>query len=153
MTLQELINKGSSAIRGNNELMSLFIKYYKENFTDEPSCYSCSWNGTFNKLAQIVNHSTINTRTMISQNKTFILKKGLKENMLSYKHLHRTYRLYIKDLNDNFVINFLTYGTEQEIEDRKKMFEKLPGFLESKEVKEVEQVEEVKEKKSRKKNK
>ena len=93
----------------------------------------------------------MDTRIMISENKTFILKKGLKVDMLSYKHLHRTYRLYVKDLHDSFVINFLTYGTDGEIEERKKMFEKLPDSLT--EVKDVVVETEVKEKKIRKKSK
>lgn len=63
----------------------------------------------------------------MNKNKTFILKKGV-DGILSYKLDHRTYRLYAKDLNDSFARNYLTYGTESEIELRKTYFDKLPDI-------------------------
>lgn len=125
MSLEELIKQGSSAIRNSKELTGFFIEYYQAAFNEAPSCWGCSWNNTFNKLASTINYEPKNDRIMITSEKTFVIKKSV-QGILSYVVGHRTFRVYAKDAKDSFVINYLKYGTDEEIEFRKSQFDKLP---------------------------
>jgi|GEM_PF-4503126 len=50
-------------------------------------------------------------------------KKG---EILTYRKDNYSFRCYDYNLTEEFVVNFLTYGTAEEIKERKKMFSKIP---------------------------
>lgn len=59
--------------------------------------------------------------------KTFVFSKQSPD-IFCYIKNKTPHRLYKKDITDSFVNEYLTYGTESEIELRKTYFDKLPDI-------------------------
>lgn len=143
MTANEFIQLNSDKVRRDSSLMLFYIDLFFETFGYRPNCAGCTFNSDFYKLKSALSKEknvNLSLNKKVMQN-TFKLKK-VTNTILSFKKDKVTHRLYDTNLNENFVIGYLTNGTEEEIAERKKLFSKLP---------ELEEVEEVVVKKERKK--
>ena len=148
MDIQELILLNSDKVRRDSNLMAFYIESFVKTFGYKPVCTGCSFSSDWRKLVNFVNKKENLVTLQKSKNtmSTFKLKK-VSNVILAYKKDAVTYRKYDNLLNEDFAIAYLTFGTEADIEQRKKMFSVLPNGLG--EVKEVETAE-VKVKKTRK---
>ena len=142
MTYGELILKSSSEVRNDSNLTSYFINAYKNVFAHVPTCSGCAIN---NELGNLIKHiktrnlqeqeieATTNNITMVDNSKTFVLSPSLQDDMLAYTDENKVIRRkFVSKLTDEYVISYLTNGTAEEIEDRKKKFKVLPLALREK---------------------
>ena len=142
MTYGELILKSSSEVRSNANLTSYFINAYKNVFGHVPTCSGCAIN---NELGNLIKHIktrnlqeqeievTTNNITMVDYSKTFVLSPSLQDDMLAYTDKNKVIRRkFVSKLTDEYVISYLTNGTAEEIDDRKKKFKVLPLALREK---------------------
>lgn len=138
MTAQEIINIGSKKVRSDSHLMRLYIDAFKEQFGKIPSCAGCTFSTDFLKLKRAVERKDFTfAKTIIPMKNSFQLKSK-KGKILSYQTHGRTIRRYDTNLTEEFVVGFLTHGTEAEINERKKLFSKLPdGLIEDKPIEKV----------------
>ena len=125
MTVEELIKAGKSSVRNSPALMAQYKILFKQVFGREPDCAGCTFNRDWERL---VNNSPQNLEIM--SEKTFRLKKpGI---IYSYdvedKKLKRSFRkrVYGNIMSEDFANDYLTIGSAQEIEERKKQFAVLP---------------------------
>lgn len=131
MDSQEFIKLNSDKVRRDSSLMAFYIDLYFSTFNRKPNCVGCTFNSDFNKL-KIALSGKNNVNLSVNKNKmenTFKLKK-ITGNILAFKKGKVTHRLYDNNLNETFVIDFLTNGTEEQIKERKKLFSKLPKLKE-----------------------
>ena len=142
MTYGELILKSSSEVRSNSNLTSCFINAYKNVFGHVPTCSGCAIN---NELGNLIKHIktrnlqeqeievTTNNITMVDNSKTFVLSPSLQDDMLAYTDENKVIRRkFVSKLTDEYVVAYLTNGTAEEIEGRKKKFKTLPLALQEK---------------------
>ena len=142
MTYGELILKSSSEVRSNSNLTSCFINAYKNVFGHVPTCSGCAIN---NELGNLIKHIktrnlqeqeievTTNNITMVDNSKTFVLSPSLQDDMLAYTDENKVIRRkFVSKLTDEYVVAYLTNGTAEEIEERKKKFKTLPLALQEK---------------------
>lgn len=124
MTKEELILQGKHKVRGNSDLMSIYITLFEQTFGYAPNCAGCTFGNDWDRF---VRSGKITTIINIAMDKTFKLKKNSSE-ILFFKVEgdKRTFRSYANKFTENFAIQFLTHGTKEEIENRKKLFELLP---------------------------
>lgn len=131
MDARDFIKISAKEIRESNELMRLYIKLYEGAFSVQPNCAPCTFNRDFKRFKKhveqlgdgqeiIINHK--HTRKM----KTFELKSKYKADILTYKDGKRPVRTYGRKMTEEFAVNFLTKGSKEEIEKRKKLFNVLP---------------------------
>lgn len=164
MTYKELTSYNKEKVRGNSNLTLNFISAYKTIFGRVPNCTGCSIGKELNSLYQSIKEREdlhdveidINNiqkdNPMIDKNKTFEKSILLKEDMIAFRDSNgRIHRKFTNKLNDEFVIGYLTNGTPEEIEERKKKFKVLPLAL--REVKQEEKIEEVAEEQPKQKRK
>jgi len=123
----QLSTLNSQIVRSNPELMAFYITTFEKTFGYKPDCVGCSFTSDFQKLK---NRLQTQKTTEIMENTTkkqptFILRQK-KGEILTYRKDDYTFRCYDYNLTEEFVINFLTYGTVEEIKERKKMFSKIP---------------------------
>ena len=154
MTFRELTQLNKGIIRGNSDFTLFFINAYQHIFGYKPSCSGCSINNEMHKLFERIKQmpnqdlEILIDKDLIMENtdKTFVKSINFKENLIAYKDENgRIRRKFANKLTDDFVIAYLTNGTPEELEDRRKKFKVLP--LAMREVKE----EPKKEKKKREK--
>lgn len=136
MTFEELIKYNKSEVRSNSNLTLYFINAYEFLFGFKPSCSGCSINKEFEKLKkEVLKRNILELEIEIKQQiinnmeqtKTFVRSASLTEDMLAYKDKNGVIRRkFVNKLTDEFVIAYLTNGTEQELEVRKKKFKVLP---------------------------
>jgi hypothetical protein len=121
MTIQELISLDKHKVRRDSSLMHLYIQFFKETFNYLPTCTGCSFDSDWNKLRLF--HSKNNSATQIKKNMSnnITIKKKLGKILTYYKD-GRAYRLYDNNLNDDFINEYVSNGTPDEIEQRKKLF-------------------------------
>lgn len=134
MSKDELILLNSDKVRRDSSLMAFYIETFFETFGYKPNCAGCTFNSDFNKLKIALSGKKNNLTLTVNNTKmenTFKLKK-VESKILAFKKGKVTLRLYDTNLNENFVIDFLTHGTEEEIEQRKKLFSKLPKLEDEK---------------------
>lgn len=135
MEALELINKGMHEVRRDSNLMHLYIELFQKAFKFKPVCAGCSFSTDWFKFVSFYNPKSVTLQKEKVMSKTISIKK-VSHKILSYKKDGRTYRLYDNNLNDDFIKNYLENGTEEELKERKKMFNfPLPSKAES-EVKE-----------------
>lgn len=120
MTVQELILLNKAEVRRNSNLMHLYLTYFKEAFGKTPNCASCSFGTDWQKLVSLYSEKTV-TLQKVNPMKTIKIKK-VQGKILNYKKDGKTYRQYDNILTDEFIKEFITNGTEEEIAERKKMF-------------------------------
>ena len=64
---------------------------------------------------------------MATDENNFELRPKHRTRILTYRKGGRPYRSYGRNLTNDFVKNFLTEGSKDQIEERKKLFNRLPG--------------------------
>lgn len=147
MTYKELIENNKDKVRSDSNLTLYFIEAYNVVFGNKPSCSGCSINNELTKLYTEINKRTdlldteiiLNQKTMQEiKSKTFEKSILLNEDMIAYTHNKKVYRKFTNKLTDEFVIGYLTHGTPEELEERKKKFKVLPLAMREQEIKEVE---------------
>lgn len=129
MTKEELILKGKQKVRGNSDLMFIYISLFQEQFGHKPNCAGCTFDNDWRRFMS--NETTIKTNLTNMEN-TFRLK-DLSSEILCYVKDGITVRKYANKIDESFVIAFLTNGTTEEIEQRKKLFSVLPQIEEAQE--------------------
>lgn len=143
MEVKDLVKKSSQEVRGNSNLMAIYIKYFKEYFGHEPNCAGCTFANDFTRLKRVVlsggSQEQQKSRTKKQgkmETKTFKLKK-VEGKILSYKKNGKTIHFYDNNMTEQLAVEYLTNGTPEQIEDRKKLFAILPNsIIETIEVKE-----------------
>lgn len=126
MTVEELINMGASKVRRDSHLLRLYIDFFQNKFGYKPNCVSCTFSTDFYKLVKAVAGKSITQYNEMAQ--TFIIKRK-KGEILSYRLGNKVVRRYDTSLTEEFVIGFLTHGTDAELTERRKMFSKLPDAI------------------------
>lgn len=135
MEVSELIKLDSRKVRGSSYLMSIYIDAFEKQFGRKPACAGCTFANDFAKLIAAVNGGlqpkksvTLNKRTMEN---TFKLKK-IQSKILAYKKEGKTFRVYDNLMKEDFAVQFLTHGSDEQLAERKKMFAVLPEALQPK---------------------
>ena len=131
MTKEELISFGSSKVRNDRALLSLYFEMFKEEYGYQPQPPCCGNMADWDRFVKSKNETTLTKKYEI-MNPEFEIKD--KQKIYTYtdaKGIKRRCGGY------NFTIEFasayLTNGTDEEIELRKKEFKVLPN-LEPKEI-------------------
>lgn len=126
-TVEDLIKAGKNEVRNNSDLMSSYIKLFEEKFGRKPDCAGCTFNSDWNRLTQ--NQILTSTNNTIMSDKTFLLR----DNSIIYSYdlevqenQFRRIRRYGNLMNEEFAENYLTHGTPEQIEERKRQFKILP---------------------------
>lgn len=127
ITVKDLIKAGKIEVRQNSDLMSAYIQLFQEKFGRKPDCAGCTFDYDWKRLTE--NLTSINTENM-SSDKTF----KLRDNSIIYTFereneetkTHRRVRVYGNIMTEEFAEEYLTAGTPEEIESRKKQFKVLP---------------------------
>src|SRR5690606_10060390 len=144
MEVKDLVKKSSQEVRGNSNLMAIYIKYFKEYFGHEPSCAGCTFANDFTRLKRVVlsggsqEQKSRTKKQSKMETKTFKLKK-VEGKILSYKKNGKTIHFYDNNMTEQLAVEYLTHGTPEQIEERKKLFSILPNAL----IKTIEVKEEV----------
>ena len=120
MTVEEFILLNKHKVRSDSNLMSLYLDFFKQTFNSTPSCAGCSFNSDWNKLISFYSKKTVFLQKEKVINTISIKKRQGK--ILTYKKDGKTYRQYDNILTDSFINEFITHGTDEEIVERKKMF-------------------------------
>ncbi len=144
MDVKELIKLNSREVRGNSNLMAIYIKVFESLFGYRPNCAGCTFNSDFQKLKNAVLNPK--QKTIIKMEKTFKLYQ-VKGEILTYKRGKKTVRQYDNRMTEEFAIGFLTNGTDEHIEERKKLFKTLPKGLNKEKESEKEPASKTEEKK------
>lgn len=130
MDVKELIKLDSHKVRGNSSLMAIYIQAYEQQFGRKPNCAGCTFANDWARFVLAVKggeNKSLTTKSLTMEN-TYKLKK-VQGKILAYKAGGKTYRLYDNNLNESFVLGFLTNGTEEQIKERKALFAVLPEQL------------------------
>jgi len=129
MEVQELIKLNSREVRGSSSLMAIYVELFQKHFGYKPNCAGCTFNSDFQKLKNtVLNQSSNKNLNNQIMEKTFQLRQ-VKGEILTYKKDGKTVRQYDNRMTEDFAISFLTNGTKEQIEDRKKLFKKIPKGL------------------------
>jgi hypothetical protein len=132
MEVKDLVKKSSQEVRGNSNLMAIYIKYFKEYFGHEPNCAGCTFANDFTRLKRVVLSGGSQEQQIARikkqskmDTKTFKLKKT-EGKILSFKKNGRTIHFYDNNMTEHLAVEYLTNGTPEQIEERKKLFAILP---------------------------
>ena len=121
MTKQELIKLPSSTVRGNSVYFQLYFDLFEleYGYTPEPPCcgHMADW-------YRFVGSGNNNQKYIEIMSKSFEIKD--RQKIYSFKKDKRAVRCYGYNMTENFAIDYLTIGTEEEIESRKLEFKRLP---------------------------
>lgn len=130
MDLKELLNYSANEVRRSSDLMAVYIVEFKKVFGTAPNCVSCSFNSDFQRLKNYSsNGEKPKQKTIMAKEKTFKLKDN-KVRILAYKNKKgKRVMRYTNRMDENFVIDYLSHGTKEEKEARKKEFSVLPESL------------------------
>lgn len=137
--LDKLLNSSVAEVRSNPDLLQFYVMKYTELYGREPDCLAClasAQAGLERFKADYFNKNKI--KKNINMDKTFQFSIDTPDILTYINKDGKPVRAYSNKATDEYVINFLTHGKVEEIEERKKLFKKLPKGLtkESKEVKE-----------------
>ena len=139
MTKEELIAFGSSKVRNDSALLSLYFEMFKEQFGYIPPPPCCGNMSDWHKFEKSKGENISLTKNYKIMNTEFEVKD--KQKIYTYtdvKGVKRRCGGYY--MNVEFAIEYLTNGTEEQIELRKKEFKTLPN-LEKTEEQETEEQE------------
>lgn len=125
MTVNELMALSPKKVRNDNELMRLYIEFYKDAFFVEPNCAGCTFSRDWNKLKSKINGSK-KTAIKIKNMGAYKLKRKYRSEILTYHEKKKPYRMYGRDITDAFAEKFLKNSKGEEKERREKMFEIIP---------------------------
>lgn len=120
MKVEELILLNKAEVRRDSNLMHLYLTYFKDAFGKTPNCASCSFGTDWQKLVSLYSKKTV-TLQKRNRMKSIQIKK-VQGRILTYKKDGRTFRQYDNILTDEFIKEFISNGTDEEIAERKKMF-------------------------------
>lgn len=129
---KEIASKSATEVRNNEELMRLYIEEYEGVFGYKPNCVPCTFSRDFLKFQKELSKSDYKQQTtsnMETKKNTFKLHPRNRNKILTYFVNNKAFRVYGYNADENFVVNFLKNGTEEEIEERKKLFLALPNEL------------------------
>lgn len=101
--------------------MYLYLEFFKEAFGRTPNCAGCSFGSDWTKLVAKYSKNYVTLQKAKTMSKSITIKK-IQGKILSYKKDGKTYRLYDNILNDSFIKEYISNGTDEEIAERKKMF-------------------------------
>lgn len=121
MTVEELILLDISKVRRDSNLMHLYLQHFKETFKYSPNCAGCSFSSDWYKLVSFYSKKTVALQKQTVMSNKITIKKT-QGKILSYKKEGKTFRLYDNILNDEFINGYISNGTDEEITERKKMF-------------------------------
>lgn len=127
-TIEDLIKAGKDQVRKTPDLMSAYISLFEEKFGRKPDCAGCTFNNDWSRLIQ--NRTTINNNIEPMSGKTFKLRDASKIYTYAYqdkqtgRSLNKRRFGYL--MEEDFAEEYLTNGTEEQIEIRKKEFKILP---------------------------
>jgi len=133
VTAEDLIKAGKHEVRTHAELMSAYIRLFQERFGREPDCAGCTFDYDWKRLTGTL--TPIHTENM-SSDITF----KLRDNSIIYSFYRedketgiiRKTRCYGNIMTEEFAEEYLTSGSPEEIESRKKEFKVLPGKFQEK---------------------
>ena len=135
MEVKDLVKKSSQEVRGNSNLMAIYIKFFKEYFGHEPNCAGCTFANDFTRLKRVVLSGGSKGQQIARakkhramETKTFKLKKT-EGKILSFKKSGRTIHFYDSNMTEHVAVEYLTHGTPEQIEERKKLFAILPNAI------------------------
>lgn len=129
MTREELILMDKRKVRGNSNLMSIYKELYFQEFGKYPDCAGCTFSNDWERFVKSVSGlKKASSQTFKHIGITFELKDK-SVYIFRYRKDGKVYRKYSNKLTENFAVEFLTHGTEQEISERKKLFKKLPEIF------------------------
>lgn len=126
MTKSELIEKGKHKVRNTPDLMHIYKSLFAEQFGYSPNCAGCTFEGDWRKFTST--SSTKPLTTMENKQRTYELRDK-KNPIISFKKDGRTHHAYANNTTDEFMIGYLSSGTEDELKERAKMFKKLPAGM------------------------
>lgn len=124
MTREELITLGEHKVRSNEHLMLSYLNEFEALFGRKPKCAGCTFKSDWKKFLQGI--PTTKHLKKMKTNKTFELHGSAKSKIHTYKIGKRPNRSYGNTMTEEFAINYLTNGTKEQIEERKKFFRVLP---------------------------
>jgi len=133
VTVEDLIKAGKHEVRNHSELMSAYIRLFQERFGREPDCAGCTFDYDWKRLTETL--TSIHTENM-SSDITF----KLRDNSIIYSFYRedketgiiRKTRCYGNIMTEEFAEEYLTSGSPEEIESRKKEFKVLPEKFQEK---------------------
>lgn len=132
MTLKELTSLSPNRVRRDNHLMPLFTAMFKEAFLIEPRTCCGGFKPDFKKLKRYAEGDTSAKKNQIRtlKNNTmareFKIKRKFLNKILTYRLDGRTFRVYGKLAGDQFLQDYLTYGSKEELEARRLQFDQIP---------------------------
>lgn len=129
MRVDELILKSPDKVRKSPDLMAFYLREYEKIFGRLPNCAGCTFKSDWKKFVQAVKKPTKQIKeTMATTEKTFKLKDN-RVRIMTYWLDKSPQRKYSNKLTEDFAIGYLTHGTKEQIEARKKEFAILPSGL------------------------
>jgi len=143
-----LVSYDSQKVRANADLLAFYVQTFERYFGYKPNCVGCTFNDDFQMLKNAIvkdfnannfQLSTFDSQINKTMENTFKLRQEKCE-ILWYRKDDTVFRRYDYALDDEFVSEFLTHGTAEEIAERKKLFSKLPDSIENGELKEENEV-------------
>jgi hypothetical protein len=123
MTREDLITLGEHKVRRDEHLMLSYLKEFEALFGRKPKCAGCTFKTDWKRFVQ---GKQTPKYFKMKTNKTFELKTTAKGKIHTYKTGKRPNRSYGNTMTEDFAVNYLTYGTKEEIQQRKKHFKTLP---------------------------
>lgn len=131
MQIEELVTLSSQKVRRSPDLMAIYIESFKKTFGKTPNCAGCTFSSDFIKLKNAVLKHKPTKKTNQMEKQTFKLKRKLGK-IHSYKKNGRTIHFYDTNMTEEIAVDYLTYGTEEQIEKRKDLFSILPNIIDKK---------------------
>lgn len=135
LTIEDLVKAGKNQVRSNPDLMSAYISIFEQAFGRKPDCAGCTFDNDWGKLV----NSNQEIGTLME--KTFeIIDKG---EIFAYNKFDEkigrevTIRSFGRNMTEEFAREYLTHGTPEQIEERKRFFRVLPKMEDSAEKKET----------------
>lgn len=124
MEAAEFIKLNSHEVRNSPSLMAIYADFYFQVYGTKLNCNTCGFDSKLRQLQNALKTSNVKPKDTIME-KTFQLRQ-VKGEILTYKNEGKTVRQYDNRMTEEFAINYLTFGTPEQIEERKKLFKKLP---------------------------
>lgn len=100
--------------------MEAYISEFEKVFGFTPNCVPCTFSKDFNRLVRYYSKPKKNEKM------AYKLKHKHGTDILRYEKNGRKYRRLGRLADNDFFAEFLKYGTEEELEKRKAMFNALP---------------------------
>src|SRR5690625_3018682 len=119
-----ILEEKPEKVRENEEMMRSYIELYKSVFHKEPNCASCSFSNDFRRLQNYFKQH--HKEQVMSNSKKYKLNARHKDEMLRYAKDGKTYRLYGRDINDDFAKAYLKHGKKSELKNRADKFDHIP---------------------------